>query len=115
MIKDIKMNADQQAKMAKVSYFANFLNPEMVRQFGNLGRYGGYVTVTCYNRSRLLHEPRTLCPNPDNFEICQKVENQYGRGIYVSKQDFTLTKEQFDDPNFWNSMGSMTKIFEPNE
>jgi len=78
----------------------NFLIPEMVRKYGLVGRYGGYITVTCYDR---LIDKNWICPSPNNRLRSERAEDQYERGVYVSKQDYTLTKEQFDDPSFWQS------------
>ena len=74
-----------------------FLNATMVQRHGILGRYGGYTVVTLYDN--LIYK---VCPNPFNSKRCDEVEDQYEKGIFAYQQDFTLTKEQFGNPKFWN-------------
>jgi len=76
----------------------DFLNPKIVQKYGKLYTYGCYCkVVTIYNSGI-----DKVCPNPNNRTKCESIEDQYNIGIYVSKQQYILTKEQLEDSKFWN-------------
>jgi hypothetical protein len=74
-----------------------YLNPDMVLKYGVLNK-NGYKNLTIYEGSIY-----NVCPNPDNLDKCKNIENQYLLGSYLSKNTYSLTKEQFEDLNFWKS------------
>ncbi len=53
-----------------------------------------YKVVTVYDNSVYK-----VCPNPDDIFGSKSIERQYQTD---SKQQFCLTKKQFDNPDFWN-------------
>jgi hypothetical protein len=79
-----------------------YLNPRMVQSYGiEEFQYNNtqYKNVLCYDGVIFK-----VCPNPDNKEICKIIEDRYKNGLYIGKKTFSLTKEQFEDRNFWNSI-----------
>jgi hypothetical protein len=74
-----------------------YLNPKMVEIYGIL-ELGGYKNVICYDK--LIYK---VCPNPDDIERSESIEQQFKKGYYINKQVYSLTKEQFEDLNFWHS------------
>jgi hypothetical protein len=74
-----------------------YLNPRMVQTYGNLNK-PNYKDISCYDG--IIYK---VCPNPDKDEICKTIESRYKNGLYIDKKIFSLTKEQFENPKFWNS------------
>ena len=82
-----------------------FLNPAMVEAFGTplvvaRGCTDGMLMVSVYDR--LIFK---VCPNPNRPDIWTDIEQQYRNGEYSTKSYHYITKNQFQDPAFWNSCG----------
>jgi hypothetical protein len=81
----------------KILKLREYLNPIMIQTYGILG-VCGYKTVTCYDTA--IYK---VCPNPEDIERSESIEKSFEQGYYINKEAYSLTKEQFEDPEFWNS------------
>lgn len=76
----------------------NYLRPAMVEKFGKASPdLTANIEVCCYNRGMYK-----VCPNPDDAKRVQSAEEQFCKKTYISKQSYYLTKQQFQDPSFWD-------------
>lgn len=76
-----------------------YLYPKAVKDHG-AQKCGGSATIKVTVYKGLT---RDVCPNPHNEEKVSHAENQYNSGCLVGRSTYYLTKEQFENPEFWNS------------
>ncbi len=69
-----------------------YLNPGMVEKYGTAPSPDKIVIV--YDNSVYK-----ICPNPDDISRSESIKEQ---DAFDCCQRFCLTKEQFDNPDFWN-------------
>ena len=59
-------------------------------------KYG--VEIVCYETMRWW-----VVPNPNDEQRVSAAEEQYRRGMYISKKRKTISLKDFDDDSIWRS------------
>ena len=82
--------------IVSLCYAGRYLNYERLKETSK--SHPGPVKVRCFNRGIWY-----VCPDPRDHGTVADIQKQYDHGMYISHQDFMVSKDYLENKKNWNA------------